>query len=134
MGVVVMEPLLQRWESAPFLPWARHAVVVQETEQGAQPLGRFGQVPVPVFWETGAIAVDEIDIALTEGVALCVDPPCVLLSGTQKPLDRIRGIAFLVQGSREGIHVRPERALPQSGNHAWPNKSVFKHALLLFLT
>jgi hypothetical protein len=32
---------------------------------------------------------------------------CTKPRGTQKPLDIIRGITFLVQGGREGIHVRP---------------------------
>jgi hypothetical protein len=40
--------------------------------------------------------VDEIAIDLTEGVALDVDPLRILLRGTQKPLDIVRGIAFLV--------------------------------------
>jgi hypothetical protein len=62
MGVVVTEPLFQRCDGAPALPWVRHAVVVEEADEGAQPLGRFGQVPVPVFGEAGAILVDEIAI------------------------------------------------------------------------
>ena len=66
MGVVVTEPLLQRWDGAPALPWVRHAVVVEEADEGAQPLGRFGQVAVPVFGEAGAILVDESAIDLTE--------------------------------------------------------------------
>jgi hypothetical protein len=107
MGGIVMEPLLKREDRAPVLPGVGHPVVVEESEEGAQTWGRFGQVPVPVFWEAGAIAVDEIASDLTEGVALGIDPVRGLLSGTQKPLESIRGIAFLVQGRREGLHVRP---------------------------
>ena len=87
MHVVVTEPLLKRWEHTSVLPGVRHTVVMEESDEGAQTLGCFGQVPVSVFWEVGDIAVDEIDIDLTKGVALCVDPLRVLLSGTQKPLD-----------------------------------------------
>ncbi len=89
---------------------------------------------ISTYSEHTPIAADEIDIDCTEGIVLCVDAVRVLLSGTQKSLDRIRGIAFLVQGRREGIHVRPSRTLPQAGNHARPNKGMFEHKLLLFLT
>jgi hypothetical protein len=96
MGVIGVYPLIERWRRKPVLPWVRHAVVVEESDKGAQTLGRFGQVPVPVFWEVGAIPVDEVGIHLTDGVAVCVDPLRALLSGTQKPLDIIPGIAFMV--------------------------------------
>ena len=59
MGVIVTEPLLQRWERALILPWARHPVVMQEAEKGAQSLGRFRQVSIAIFGKADAIAVDE---------------------------------------------------------------------------
>jgi hypothetical protein len=94
------------------VPWARDAVLVEESDEGAQPLGRFGQVPGTVSREAGDIALYEVGIHRADGIALSVDPVGKLLSGTQKTLDTTRSIAFVVQRGREGIEVRSQRTPP----------------------
>jgi hypothetical protein len=115
------------------LPWTGDAVLVEESDESAETLGGFRQIPGAVFGEAGAIPLDESGIHLADGRALALDPVGKLLSGAQKPLNTLWGIAFVVQGSREGIQVGSQRTLPQPGNHPWADKGLFKHGILLFL-
>ena len=108
-------------------------MLVEESDEVAQALGGFGQVPGTVFGESGAIALYEGCIHLADGRALSVDPVGKLRSSTQKPLDATRGIAFVVQGGREVIEVWSQRTPPQPGDHTCSYKGAFKHGILLFL-
>jgi hypothetical protein len=62
-------------------------MLVEESDEGAQPLGRFGQVPGTVSRESGDIVLYEGFIYLADSMALAVYPVGELLSGTQKTLD-----------------------------------------------
>jgi hypothetical protein len=93
------------------LPWTCDAVLVEESDEVAQALGGFGQVPGTVFREAGDIAVYEGCVHLADGIALSVYPVGKLLCRTQKPLDATWGIAVVVQGGREGIEVGAQRTL-----------------------
>jgi len=57
MGVIGAEPLLERWGRKTSVPWARDTVLVEESDEGAQTLGRLGKVPGTVSWESGEIAL-----------------------------------------------------------------------------
>jgi hypothetical protein len=115
------------------LPWTRNTVLVEESDEVAEALGRFGQVPRTVVRESGDIALDEVRVHLANVITLFVDPAGKLLSGRQKSLDTAGSIAFMVEGGREGIQVGSQWTAPQPGNYARPDKDVFKHRLLLFL-
>jgi len=115
------------------LPWVRDTVLVEESDEGAQTLGRCGKVPGTVSCETGAIASYEVFIHRADGIAVSWDPWGTRLSGTQKTRETTRGIAFVVQGGGEGIQVWPQRTPPQPGHHPRPYKGVFEPGLLLCL-
>jgi hypothetical protein len=95
-------------------------------------LGRFRERAETVSREPGDIALHEVFIDLTDGMALSLQPLGKLLSGTQLPLETPRGIAFVVEGGCQVIEVQPQWPTPQPGNHAWPYKGVCEHVLLLF--
>jgi hypothetical protein len=82
---------------------------MEESDEVAQALGGFRQVPGTVFREAGDIALYEGCVHLADGIALSVYPVGKLLGGTQKPLDATQGIALVVQGGREMIEVGSQR-------------------------
>lgn len=69
---IVREPLLARrgWEHG--LWWAHHAVSLQESEEMAQTLGRFREVPGTVPPEPSDIALEDSVLHLADGSALPV--------------------------------------------------------------
>ena len=110
-----------------------HALSLEESDEMAEALGRFGEVAGTVSREPGDIALYDGVIHLAEGIALPVQPSSKLLTGAQKALDTDLGHTLVVEGGREVIQVWPQGTTAQPGNHDVPDKDVFEHGLLLFL-
>jgi len=68
MRVIVHEPLLDGRELG--WPWAYHALLVEESDEMAETLGRFRELAGPVAREPGDIALYEVAIYLADGIAL----------------------------------------------------------------
>jgi hypothetical protein len=90
------------------LPWAGHAVLVEESDEMTEALGRFRELAGTVSREPGDIALHEVCIDLTDGIALSLQPLGKLLSGTKRTLDTTRGISFVVEGDCQVIEVPPQ--------------------------
>src|SRR5437879_2342585 len=133
MGVIVSEPLSERGNRRTGVPWACNTMLVEQSQEGAETLGRFGQVAGTGAWKPGDRALYEVFIHLEDGIALFLEPLGKLLSRTKRALCTTWGVSFLAQGGSEMIERRPHRTPPQPGNHAWSYKGVFEHVLLLLL-
>ena len=57
MGVIFSEPLIERGSWRTGLPWACDTMLVEQSQEGAETLGRFGQVAGTVAWKSGDIAL-----------------------------------------------------------------------------
>ena len=68
MRVIVHEPLLNGRELGWL--WAYHALLMEESDEMAETLGRFRELAGPVAREPGDIALYEVSIYLADGIAL----------------------------------------------------------------
>ena len=132
MGVIFSEPLIERWSRLTGLPWACDTLLVEQSQEGAETLGRFGQVAGTGAWKPGDRALYEVFIHLEDGIALFLEPLGKLLSRTKRALCTTWGVSFLAQGGSEMIERRPHRTPPQPGNDALSYKGLVEHVLFLF--
>jgi hypothetical protein len=82
--------------------------LVEESDEMTEALGRFRELAGTVSRAPGDIALQEVFIYLTDGMALSLQPLGKLLSGTQITLDTTGGIAFVVEVGCQVIEVQSQ--------------------------
>jgi NTP pyrophosphatase (non-canonical NTP hydrolase) len=117
VGVVFREPLRtgRGWECV--VLWAYHTVSLEESDEMAEALRRFGEVAGTVACEPGDIVLYHGVVHRADGNALSMQPSGKLITGMHRALDMARRIAFVVEESGEVVEVWPQGTTAQSGNH-----------------